>query len=303
LPPGLQRLRRGLDRRRGPLRTRPPGRAGVGQPGVMTDLGHEGGALRRAPTSRRSHAGRRPATPRALGASARPGPLASLVLITAVLLAAPLAWAQQAARPGVSWPEDPLTNLAHLEFLTSEFEVEGESHLGVWIYAEPSPTEAGAYVGREAPGEGVTDLDDVARAAIAYLWHHAATGSEESLELARGLLEYVLAMQAEDGEFYNFVFADGTINRLGITSRKGAGFWAARGLWALAEGMRSFAETDPGFSAALREAFLRGVPPFEAKVAPAYGDHRERHGFSAPAWLPDDGADVAANLLLGLSIF
>lgn len=269
----------------------------------MTDLGHEGGALRRAPTSRRSHAGRRPATPRALGASARPGPLASLVLITAVLLAAPLAWAQQAAGPGVSWPEDPLTNLAHLEFLTSEFEVEGESHLGVWIYAEPSPTEAGAYVGREAPGEGVTDLDDVARAAVAYLWHHDATGSQRSLELAEGLLGYVLAMQAEDGEFYNFVLADGTINRLGITSRKGAGFWAARAMWALAEGIRAFADEDPAFAAELREAFLAGVPPFEAKIAPLYGTYITRHGFESPVWLPDDGADAAANLLLGLSIF
>ncbi len=196
-----------------------------------------------------------------------------------------------------------LTNLDHLNVLTTEFDVEGESLLGVWIYAEPSPTVPGAYEGREAPGEGVTDLDDVARAAIAYLWHYEVTGEEESLTLARGLIGYVLAMQADDGEFYNFVFADGSINRLGITSRKGAGFWAARGLWSLAEGMRTFAAIDPEYTAELRDAFLRGVPPFEAKIAPAYGELRSRHGFEAPAWLPDDGADVASNLLLGLAIF
>jgi|GEM_PF-186642 len=218
------------------------------------------------------------------------------------LLAASLA-AGLAAAQAPSWPEEPITNLSHLELLTTEFDVEGERHLGVWIYAEPSPTEPDAYVGREAPGEGVTDLDDVARAVVAYLRHHEATGSERSLELARGLLGYVLAMQAEDGEFHNFVFADGRINRLGITSRKGAGFWAARALWALAEGMRAFADEDPAFAAALREAFLRGVPPFEAKVAAGYGAYTTRHGFDSPAWLPDDGADVAANLLLGLSIF
>jgi hypothetical protein len=231
----------------------------------------EGGALRRAPASR---------------------------VLAAALLALATAVAQASG-----WPEEPLTNLSHLESLTTEFDVEGERHLGVWVYAEPSPTDPDAYVGREAPGEGVTDLDDVARAVVAYLRHHEATGSQRSLELARGLLGYVLAMQAEDGEFYNFVLADGTINRLGITSRKGAGFWSARALWALAEGMRSFAEADPAFAAELREAFLRGVAPFEAEVAPAYGTYVARHGLEAPAWLPDDGADVASNLLLGLSIF
>lgn len=241
-----------------------------------------GGALRRAPVSY----------------------LSRLLAAAALLSVAPATPYQTAlAQEPTTWPAEPLTNLSHLEALTTEFDVEGVGHLGVWIYAEPSPTEPGAYVGREAPGEGVTDLDDVARAVVAYLWHHDATGSERSLDLARGLLGYVLAMQAEDGEFYNFVFADGSINRLGITSRKGAGFWAARGLWALAEGIRAFADEDPAFTATLREAFLRGLPPFEAKIAPVHGEMTSRHGFDSPTWLPDDGADVASNLVLGLSTF
>lgn len=226
--------------------------------------------------------------------------LARLRVVLVVLCCVGLASAQSGSG---SQGALELTNLDHMKVLTTEFDVEGEQVLGVWIYAEPSPTQIGVYEGREAPGEGVTDLDDVARAAVLYLWHHAATGDEESLTLARGLLEYVLAMQAEDGEFYNFVFADGSINRLGITSRKGAGFWAARGLWALAEGMRTFAEIDSEYTAELRAAFLRGVPPFESKIAPVYGEFRSRHGFDTPAWLPDDGADVASNLLLGLAIF
>lgn len=255
----------------------------------MNGLTRLWGALRRAPGFGRDCAQCR-------------APTRLLALAVALAAVAPLA-SGQAAAPGADWPEDPVTNLAHLEFLTTQFEVEGEQHLGVWIYAEPSPTEPGAYVGREAPGEGVTDLDDVARAVVGYLWHHDATGSERSLELARGLLGYVLAMQAEDGKFYNFVFADGTINRLGITSRKGAGFWAARAMWALAEGMKAFAEVDPAFAAELRAAFIAGVPPFAAEMAPAYGTFTTRHGFDSPTWLPDDGADAASNLLLGLSIF
>ena len=195
-----------------------------------------------------------------------------------------------------------VTNFEHLNFLTQPFDVEGEDLLGVWIYAEPSPTEPGAYVGREAPGEGVTDLDDVARAAIAYLWAYE-NGVVPDLEQARGLLDFTLALQAEDGEFYNFVFADGSINRLGRTSRKGAGFWAARGLWALAEGYRVFKVTDPEYAAQLQEAFLRGIPPFVAKVEPNFGGFETVRGFEVPQWLPDDGADVASILTVALATY
>ncbi len=195
-----------------------------------------------------------------------------------------------------------VTNFEHLDFLTQPFNVEGQDLLGVWIYAEPSPTEPGAYVGREAPGEGVTDLDDVARAAIAYLWGYE-NGVVETLDEARGLLDFTMALQAEDGEFFNFVFEDGSINRLGRTSRKGAGFWAARGLWALAEGYRVFQDTDPEYAAQLQEAFLRGVPPFVAKVEPNFGEFETVRGFEVPQWLPDDGADVASILAVALASY
>ncbi len=186
-------------------------------------------------------------------------------------------------------------NLEHLDHLSQEFEVEGETHRGVWIYAEPGLQPGDPYVFREAPGEGVTDIDDVARAAITYMW-------VDRLDYARGQLGYIMALQDEDGTFYNFVFEDGTINRIGITSRKGTNFWAARALWAIGEGMKAFAD-DAEFYAELRESFLRGVEPFAALVDASYGTYIERHGFSAPAWFPGDGSDAAANLLLGLSAF
>lgn len=250
------------------------------------------GAVSRAPRTR-MHPGRLRGASRAL--------LFCLALGLGAVVVAQDSQASVATASGLR------TNLDHLRFLTDVFEVEGEQHLGVWIYAEPSPTVPGAYEPRDVAAEGATDIDDVARAAIAYLWwhrdHRSEPGGEEALDLARGLLEFTMAMQAEDGEFYNFVFSDGQINRLGITSRKGAGFWAARALWALAEGIAVFEDVDPDFTARLRAAFLAGLPPFEAKIAAEYGNFAERHGFTAPAWLPDNGADVASNLLLGLAVF
>lgn len=197
----------------------------------------------------------------------------------------------------------PAVNLGHLDHLSQPFEVEGEVHRGVWIYAEPGLAEGDPYQFREAPGEGVTDVDDVARAAIVYLWAAEDGLADHALQYAREQIDFVLALQADDGEFYNFVFEDGRINRLGITSRKGAGFWAARSLWVIAEGMRLFQEEDPAYYAVLKGAFLRGVEPFARNMEQRYGEYYEVHGFRSPAWLPGDGADVAANLLLGLATF
>src|SRR5690606_3081619 len=60
---------------------------------------------------------------------------------------------------------------------------------------------------------------------------------------------------------------------------------------------------DPAYAERLRGSFLLGLPPFQAKIAPVYETFVTRHGFEVPAWLPDDGADVTSNLLLGLAIF
>ena len=219
------------------------------------------------------------------------------ILFSLLWLLASLSLAQDATQNSAQ----DVTNFDHLDFLTQPFEVEGETRLGVWIYAEPSPDEPGQYVGREAPGEGVTDLDDVARAAIAYLWGYEQGVAPDGLEQARGLLDFTMALQADDGEFYNFVLEDGSINTLGRTSRKGAGFWAARGLWALAEGYRVFRDVDPDYAAQLQASFLKGVPPFVAKVEPQFGEFETVRGFDVPQWLPDDGADVAAILSVALA--
>jgi len=230
---------------------------------------------------------------------------ATTALRTLAALAAALCLLASVARAQPPAPErdGTLINFAHLDHLSQLFDVEGQQVRGVWIYAEPGLAADAPYQYRSAAGEGATDLDDVARAAIAYLWAARDDLVPDALDHARGQLDYVLLMQAEDGEFYNFVFEDGTINRLGITSRKGAGFWAARALWALAEGMHVFADTDPDYYLVLRDAFLRGVAPFAAQVEADYGRYLEAHGFRAPAWFPGDGADVASILLLGLAGF
>jgi hypothetical protein len=146
-------------------------------------------------------------------------------------------------------------NLDHLEFLRDHFAVEGESEIGYWIYADRLPD--GNYRYADAPGEGVTCVDDVARAAVLYLRLFEISGMEQHYDRAKEALEFVLSMQDSDGDFYNFVFEDGRINRNGPTSRKGGNWWAARALWALTTGARISRDCDPEFSVRLTDAAHR----------------------------------------------
>src|SRR5664279_2585353 len=106
-------------------------------------------------------------------------------------------------------PASPdLINLDHLRYLTEPITVDGRDMALVHIYSEfPS------YTWKDAAGEGLSAVDDVARAAIVYLQEYERTGETDLLDEAKRCLEFVMYMQADDGEFYNFVTdASGTIN-------------------------------------------------------------------------------------------
>src|SRR5687767_12549679 len=170
--------------------------------------------------------------------------------------------------------DEMLVNLDHLKFLTEMVNINEQEMALVHIYSE-----APDYEWVDAAGEGLAAVDDVARAAIVYLWHYEQTGDEESLELARYSLNFVMYMQAEDGEFYNFVTdASGNINRTGSTSYKSLSWWAMRGLWALGEGVRVFAAIDPNYADTLAEAYLRTEMALGATVT-STGEMLSLHGF------------------------
>lgn len=143
-------------------------------------------------------------------------------------------------------------DLGHLEFLRDEFDIEGSVEAGYWIYADRQPD--GSYRHAQAPGEGVTCVDDVARAAILYLRLFEKSADESHYLKAREALDFLLAMQDVDGDFFNFIFADGKINRNGPTSRKGGNWWTARGLWALSTGAWVLSQRDPSYSMELARA-------------------------------------------------
>ncbi|MEA2065771.1 MAG: hypothetical protein U9O65_01505 [Thermotogota bacterium] len=144
----------------------------------------------------------------------------------------------------------------HLEFLRDEFKINDNSYWAYWIYADRLPD--GSYRHVEAVGEGVTCVDDVARAGIFYLRNiEIGINTELSIERSKEIFEFLFAMQRNDGSFYNFITSDGEYNRCGPTSRPGPNWWSVRALWTLAKGANVFYEIDEKLSFELLERAKR----------------------------------------------
>lgn len=194
--------------------------------------------------------------------------------------------------------QELLVNLDHLKHLTEPVTIDGVEMALVHIYSE-FPT----YDWVDDADEGLSCVDDVARAAVVYLWEYERTGDAALLDLARRSLNFVIYMQAEDGEFWNFVWdREGTKNLFGSTSYKSLTWWAMRGLWALGEGVRVFDSVDSAYADVLAAAYLRT----EAALAAAlgnYGEYTSLHGYEIPAWIPGGEGNVVSIGLLGLAAY
>lgn len=206
-----------------------------------------------------------------------------------VFLLTGIALAQETTTPD-------LVNLDHLRFLTEPVTIAGRDMALVHIYSEYPK-----YQWKDAAGEGLSAVDDVARAAVVYLWQYERTHEADLLDEAKRCLEFVLYMQSDDGQFYNFVTdASGTINRTGNTSYLSLGWWAMRGFWALGEGVRVFNTVDPAYADRLAAAYLRTETALGATLK-NYGQINHVHGYAIPAWIGEP--DVTSIGLLGLTAY
>ncbi|HLP17251.1 MAG TPA: hypothetical protein VK470_13395 [Bacteroidota bacterium] len=194
--------------------------------------------------------------------------------------------------------EEPLTNFSHLRHLIEKIEMDGDTVSIVHIYANYPAYE---WVdAKESGPEGIACVDDAARAAVVFLRHYELTKNSESLSSAKSLLRFVMKMQAEDGQFYNFIFADHTINRTGATSYKSFGWWASRAVWSLASAFRILKTTNAQFADSCRRRIERTFQYIDSMLA-RYDTTVTKNGYRVPQWLLyRSGADVSSELLLGL---
>jgi len=133
----------------------------------------------------------------------------------------------------------------HLLFLRKEFKVEEKKTIGYVIYAD---TRGGKFVYAEAPGEGITCVDDTARTGIYFLRRYTEYNNKNDekakiyKKYALETLEFCQHFRTVEGDYYNFLFEDGKINKNGITSRPTKSWWALRALWLISEALTAFSE-------------------------------------------------------------
>ena len=188
-------------------------------------------------------------------------------------------------------------NTSHLDHLYQKIEVPQQGTMGIiHIYSEyPDYTWVGDT------DEGISCVDDVARAAIFYLRNYRSTAQPSQLKKGIELLNFILHMQAANGYFYNFIFSDLSINRDGITSKPQPNWWSWRAFWAFGEAIEML---DPEHPICQKITLSRHklidaiIKDFDPELVDSF---QIISGLNIPRWLPaESAADQAALLILGL---
>lgn len=189
-----------------------------------------------------------------------------------------------------------LVNSHHLDALYQKVTVAENTELGlIHIYSEYPD-----YRWVKDPIEGVSAIDDVARAAVFYQRQYQLNGAEADLEKVKSLVQFILHQRAENGYFYNFMYPDRSINKEYKTSVAEPNWWTWRALWALTEAYPTLAKTDQALAQTVREVIFATTDVvyknFNFKQTLGNKD-----GLPVPEWLPHTAGDQAAVLLMGLT--
>ena len=187
-------------------------------------------------------------------------------------------------------------NTAHLDALYDQLKVGGDTVGFIHIYSE--------YPDYHLVGdgdEGIACVDDASRASIFYLRQHAASGDPEQLRKGKMLIKFLLAMQAPNGYYYNFIWPDGRIHTDGNTTKAEPNFWSWRALWAFGEAIYLLDKNDPLVTAikTQRETLVRSIL---AEEVFRKSETDTTMGCTFPTWLPKySGTDQASIVLIGLA--
>jgi len=184
-------------------------------------------------------------------------------------------------------------NLDHLDHLSEVIYIDNIPMRITHIYSEYPD-----YKWTEAGGEGISCVDDVSRAALVYLLHYELTHDSASLKKAELAQNFVLYMGQDDGQFYNFIKKDYSINKEGRTSKKSFDFWAVRGLRALCYGYRVFVDIDSTIALKLKKQIEPTLKQIESYLK-YYGEYEVIEGVKIPGWLIL-GGDATAEVILAL---
>lgn len=183
-------------------------------------------------------------------------------------------------------------NTSHLDNLYEEVELSGKTVGIIHIYSDYPDYN---WVGDS--DEGIACIDDVARAAVFYLNNYRTSNNEASLEKAGKLIEIVLAMQSENGFYYNFIFDDLTINKTHKNSLPQGNWWSWRAMWSLMEAYNVYIDTETDFAERIFNSVQTAVSAIKENL-PVEQEMEVYDGFNVPSWLPWGSAADQAGVLL-----
>lgn len=189
-----------------------------------------------------------------------------------------------------------LTNLKHLDSLYEEKTLDNGTKIGlVHIYSEYPD-----YKWVKDPIEGVACVDDVARAGILYFNYYKKFKTKESLKKVKDLAQFTLYLQAKNGYFNNFMYPDGSINTTYKTSVAEANWWTWRAIWFLSEIYQDIKPIDKNLAKRVKVSLDRSINTIKTDIN-LKGKININNGIETAGWLPNDGSNQSAVLLLGLT--
>ncbi len=189
-------------------------------------------------------------------------------------------------------------NIEHALGLVDSTEIEGEMLKWIAIYAD-----APSYDPIIAKGEGVTCVDDVGRFLEVLEYEIVQQKRADLIPLAAGMVRYLLYLSREDGLWYNFIYADGSINKEYKTSVASFEWWAVRGLRGLGAGYRIFT-AQPGFAVLtdqISSRFSSSQPHLDSLFSSYPQLTLMDDGSERPSWNLSNAPDQSAELLIALA--
>jgi hypothetical protein len=196
--------------------------------------------------------------------------------------------------PGTGNPTG-LVNTTHLKNLTVPVTFpNGNTAEAICIYSN-----APAYTPADAPGEGFTCVDDVARAVLVYCRNPAFATDTAIQHRAFNGIRFVINMQSDNGYFFNFLQQGNVINTNGATSINLAKWWSWRALQALTEGGAVIKTKNATLSSQIDAAVAKLISRLQTDQVNLPQTSVVQNGIAIPQWLPE-GADAGATLVLGL---
>ena len=192
----------------------------------------------------------------------------------------------------------------HLDYLCENVVLpNGKESLLTHIYCE-----APNYDYTPAPGEGISCIDDVARAGVFFLDYYNNTQDAAYLDKVKRCTEFVLYLHQTDrdepgfGYFYNFVDRkDGklVINRDGVTSKAEPNWWTWRAMWFLGYIYTEIKQKDPELAVRIKSALDLTFTTFCNDFS-FEGNVKTEEGIAYADWLPNTASDQSAIILMSL---